>query len=227
MLHPMAQVSMICENKVYNHVVVSLHHFSSSSSKFRANSKSFPPRIADQPKNRPCPFVFQPNAPVTTVITRFGIAASATVIVTIVDVAAITLCTEVCRRPGKWTPKCKPIWWKRLLVCCAKQNRLPSNRAVIRRINVRIRTICRKTISRWTNVSCSVDTAFGFWLAVVRQHRTPLSRHWVAYCRCCSIGSTLRPTRMTVQLRVPWKSSRSNTYADGSRTSVRATTMNS
>lgn len=107
-LHPMAQVSMVCENKVRSNASVDcigdfllFHLFKYC-------------RIVVPPKNQRSPFASLPNVPVTMAIIQFDIVNSAMEIVIMRVVAVITLCIAVYSQLGKWTPKCKRTWWKRL-----------------------------------------------------------------------------------------------------------------
>lgn len=101
-LHPMAQVSMICENKVSISCGRGRIHFTSRFYQFC--------RIVVRPTRRPYRFAFQRNVRVTMAIIPSDIAPSAMAIDTTVDAAAIILCIAACRRLGKWTRKCKRTW---------------------------------------------------------------------------------------------------------------------
>lgn len=107
-LHSMAQVSMICENKVCPSVIKCCF------SHFIQNFMLFFIRIVVQPTNQPFQYVSQRNVPATMEIIRFDTVLSVTAIDITVGEAAIILCTRVFHRLGKWNLKCKHTWLKLL-----------------------------------------------------------------------------------------------------------------
>lgn len=107
-LHPMAQVSMICENKVS--AIKNAPKFAFSL-KFNQHCLH-PNRTAAQLTNQLYQSVSLLNVPVTMVIIQFDIVCNAITIVTISVVVLITLFIKVYRQHGKWIQKCKPTWLK-------------------------------------------------------------------------------------------------------------------
>lgn len=107
-LHPMAQVSMICENKVWP------EDWRILPGDFKLFSMNVSCRIVGQLKNLPWPSASLPNAPVTMAIIRFVTARSAMEIDIMLGAVAIILCIEAYSQLGKWMPKCKLIWWRLL-----------------------------------------------------------------------------------------------------------------
>lgn len=101
-LHPMQQVSMVCENKV-----IQFNQFS--------NYLQFSYRIVDLRKNQQYRFVSPRNARAITAIILYDIVRSATIIATTIKGVAIISFISVYRRRGRWMPKCKVIWSKRSL----------------------------------------------------------------------------------------------------------------
>lgn len=94
-LHPMAQVSMICENKVrakkYFNFQIDLTHSKIVYFPFKRIAN----RIAVQPTNQLFQFVFLRNVPVIMEIIRFDIVHSVMEIGIIVAEVVITLCMKV------------------------------------------------------------------------------------------------------------------------------------
>lgn len=100
-LHPMQQVSMICENKVspMNVIGVVVTHCC---------------RIVGRRTNPPFRYVFRLNVLVTMVIIRLDTASSATIIAIITEEEATTLFTGAYHPRGVWMQRCKRTWWRRL-----------------------------------------------------------------------------------------------------------------
>lgn len=104
-LHPMQQVSMICENKVRMILFIAENtHF--------LNTCHF--RIVDLQINQLYLYAFQRNVQAIMEIIRFDIVNNARIIVIIIEEAETILYIGVYHPRGLWMPKCKPTWWRPL-----------------------------------------------------------------------------------------------------------------
>lgn len=154
-------------------------------------------RIVVPMRSLPSQFASLRNAPATMEIIPYAIVPSATAIATTRDVVEITLCIEVCSRPGKWILRCRCTWSSQLWVCCAKLSRWISSRARIPQRRPRKMDMpSHPTTFRWRNDRCLAVMVFGCWWVAALPQRTRLSRSWDAFLACSFTGfmSQLIPT---------------------------------